>query len=232
MYLLFSAFLVLVGCTPILVKQKALDKAALETRLPDKSLLQKASGGERTLTPGPLWLASLNPQKELTFLGVTGEEDHAYGALLEIDLSKERLSYLPLRADETPLSLLADLDRRAALEELVTAWPEGRGRLACPLVKDVSLHEISERLTFPIPQPRQIFAVAANYPSHLFTDLSLPKKTELIDLLRQARPRLFQKYPPIAAPGASLSGKNPLCRAPRSVWIDYGSGSSSSPYLG
>jgi 2-keto-4-pentenoate hydratase/2-oxohepta-3-ene-1,7-dioic acid hydratase in catechol pathway len=195
-------------------KQKALNVAALETRLPDKSLLQKASGGERSLTPGPLWLANLSPQKELTFIGVTGEGDHAYGALLEIDLSQEQLRYLPLPANETPISLLADPDRRAALEELVTAWPEGKGRFVGPLVRDVSLHEISERLTFPIPQPRQIFAVAANYPSHLFTDLSLPTKSELIDLLRLARPRLFQKYPPVAAPGESLSGKNPYAEPP------------------
>jgi 2-keto-4-pentenoate hydratase/2-oxohepta-3-ene-1,7-dioic acid hydratase in catechol pathway len=204
----------LVGCAPITVKQKALNDAALETRLPDKRLLQKSPGGERTLTPGPLWLARLTPQKELTFIGVTGEEDHIYGALLEVDLSKELLRYLPLPADETPISLLSDPDRRAALEELVTTSPEQMGRFAYPLVRDVSLYEISERLTFPIPQPRQIFAVAANYPSHLFTDLSLPKKSELIDLLRLARPRLFQKYPPVAAPGESLSGKNPYAQPP------------------
>lgn len=213
-YICFFLLFVAVGCTQTLFKPRALDNAALENRPTVESLLQKAPAGERTLAPEPLWLATLEPQKELTFLGVTGEDDHTYGALLEIDLSNERLRYLPLPADAPPLSILAKPEQRAALEELVAAWPEGRGHLVEPLVRDIPLHKVSERLTFPIPQPKQIFAVAANYPSHLFTDLSLPGKAELIDLLRHARPRLFQKYPPVAAPGDSLLGMSPFAEQP------------------
>jgi 2-keto-4-pentenoate hydratase/2-oxohepta-3-ene-1,7-dioic acid hydratase in catechol pathway len=203
-----------VGCSPTMVKQNALDKAALETRLPDNSLIQTVPGGERKLTPGPLWLASLKPQKELTFLGVQDEGGQSYGAILEIDLINDRLRYLPLMADETPLSILAKPERRVVLEKLVKIWDEGRGSVAENQIREVLLHEVSERLTFPIPQPRQIFAVAANYPSHLFDDLSLPRESELIELLQLARPRLFQKYPPVAAPGDSLLAKNPYAVQP------------------
>lgn len=209
-------------------KPEALDNTALEARLPVASLLQSSPGGERVLPSGPLWLATLKPQQELTFLGVAGEEDHAYGVLLEIDLENERLRYLPLPAGKSPLSILMQPERRAALEKQVMDWPEAKSRISELLVKNIPLHQVQERLTSPIPQPKQIFAVAANYPSHLFIDLSLPDKSQLIERLRQARPRLFQKYPPVAAPGDSSSGQEAYSdlpgpfgpiNAPSQVWI-------------
>lgn len=191
-----------------MAKPEAMDSAAIETRLPIASLLQKTRDGELALVPGPLWLADLKPQQELTFLGVLGAEDHAYGVLLEIDSGNTRLRYLPLPVGESPLSILTQPERRTALEKQVMAWPETKNTFTDLPVRDIPLHEINDRLTSPIPQPRQIFAVAANYPSHLFIDLSLPDKSGLIARLRQARPRLFQKYPPVAAPGDSSSGRD------------------------
>lgn len=193
------------GCAPVLVKPGALDEAALRERLPAENLLQQISGGEQILEPGPAWLAGIDPQQELTFLGVAGADDHNFGVLLEIDLEYGRLRYLPLPGDETPLTILTDPDRRAALEAFVKPWPDGLGRVSGPLVRDIPLTEIENRLVAPVPQPQQIFAVAANYPSHLFTDLALPEKADLITRLREARPRIFRKYPPVAAPGSSES---------------------------
>jgi 2-keto-4-pentenoate hydratase/2-oxohepta-3-ene-1,7-dioic acid hydratase in catechol pathway len=94
------------------------------------------------------------------------------------------------------------------------AWSDAKSGFADLPVRDIPLHLVQERLTSPIPQPRQIFAVAANYPSHLFIDLSLPHKSGLIARLRQARPRVFQKYPPVAAPGDSLSGQEAYADLP------------------
>lgn len=191
-----------------MVKPKALDNHALDIRLPVANLLQKVSGGEQALTPGPNWLAELNPQQELTFLGVAGEVDHAYGALLEIDLENERMCYLPLPDGNAPLDILTQPERLTALKKQVMAWSEkGRSCSAELCVREIPLQQVQKRLTSPIPRPKQIFAVAANYPSHLFFDLSLHDKPGLVARLRKARPRLFQKFPPVAAPGDSSPGQ-------------------------
>lgn len=200
-------FFILAGCAPAIVKQVGLDNHALQTRLPVASLLQAETGDEWVLTPGPLWLASLRPQQELTFLGIKGAADHAYGVLFEIDLDNDRLRYLPLPTGESPLSILTQPERLAVLEKQVMDWPEAKNRFTDLPVRDISLLQVKERLTSPIPEPKQIFAVAANYPSHLFIDLSLPDKPGLIARLKKARPRLFRKYPPVAAPGDSTSGQ-------------------------
>ncbi|MBW2476052.1 MAG: fumarylacetoacetate hydrolase family protein [Deltaproteobacteria bacterium] len=207
--LCYMALSVLTGCTTVLYKQKAVDMAALAQRLPDSRLLQPAAGGEQVLSPDEAWLSAIKPQKQLTFIGITGETDHAFGALLEIDLNKKYLRYLPLPSDETPLSILNNPENLITLRDIVQSWPSGSGRFGPSFTRTIPLTQIHERLAAPIPPPKQIVAVAANYPSHLFNDLALSDNAQLIGQLRQARPRIFQKYPPVSAPvETSVSGKD------------------------
>lgn len=193
--------LLLSGCSPALFKPKSQDQAALAKRLPAKDLLQALQNGEQAMVPGPAWLSDLNPLKKITFIGVTNEPDHIFGTLLKIDLETNQLHYIPLSPDENPLTILADPERTMALEKLVMMWSKGMKLSPWTSIKTLSLNDLTKHLTSPIPRPGRIYAVAANYPSHLFSDLSLPEKKELITQLRQSRPRIFQKYPPVAAPG-------------------------------
>ncbi len=235
LYFLLSA---MTGCSPERVKPGAFDDTALRDRLPAADLLRSITASEQTLTPGPAWLAGLDSQQELTFLGVSGVDDHSFGVLLDIDSETERLRYLPLATGATPLSILSDPGRRAALKKLLMSWSqEGRGPDAALQIKEISFDEMATRLSAPIAQPKQIYAVAANYPSHLFSDLSLPEKTELIARLQQARPRIFRKYPPVPAPGEAgksagawitLPGPLDTISAPEQVKIPSLSGQNRS----
>jgi len=197
--------LLLTGCSAKFAKLEAQDHTALTKRLPTKGLLQEMKDGEQAISPGPDWLAGINPRKNLIFLGVTGEPDHVFGTLLNIDLKANILHYAPLSPEDTPLTVLADREQRMALKELTMSWSEEAESLAGTSVRTIPLDNLNKKLTSPIPRPGRIYAVAANYPSHLFVDLSLPDKKELITHLQKARPRIFQKYPPVAAPGDSAA---------------------------
>lgn len=206
--------LLLSGCSPEFVKPKAQDQEALAKQLPAKDLLQTLQSGEQMIFPDPAWLSGIDSLKTLTFLGITNETDHIFGLLLKIDLETNQLHYIPLSMDENPLTILADSERAMALEKLVMMWSKGMELSPGTSIKTLPLEDLTKRLTSPIPRPGRIFAVAANYPSHLFFDLSLPEKKELITQLRKSRPRIFQKYPPVAAPGEPPAGQEVYAELP------------------
>lgn len=206
--------LLLTGWSPSVVKPKAQDQSTLKKRLPAKNLLETIAEGEQAMKPGPAWLADVNPVNALTFMGITGEPDHAYGLLLKIDPKSNRLFYAPLSPGDTPLTILADSERRASLEKSVKEWTEKKKFLAENTVRTLSLDDLTSRLTSPIPRPGRIYAVAANYPSHLFIDLSLPDKKKLLRHLKKSRPRIFQKYPPVPAPGESAAEADAYAELP------------------
>jgi len=213
--------LLLTGCSSEFTKPEAQDLTVLTKRLPTKGLLQEMKDGEQAISPGPDWLTGINPRKNLIFLGVTGEPDHVFGTLLKIDLNANILHYAPLSPEDTPLTILADKEQRMALKELTRSWSEEAESLAGTSVRTISLDNLNQKLTSPIPCPSRIYAVAANYPSHLFMDLSLPDKKELIAHLQKSRPRIFQKYPPVAAPGNLLQTVKPMqnCQVPSAPWL-------------
>ena len=97
--------LLLTGCSSEFAKPEAQDHTVLTKRLPTKGLLQEMKDGEQAISPGPDWLAGINPRKNLIFLGVTGEHDHVFGTLLNIDLKANILHYAPLSPKDTPCLL-------------------------------------------------------------------------------------------------------------------------------
>jgi len=192
--------LLLTGCAAPAVKTDAWDAAALERSLPQAGLLGRI-GDERVVHPGAEWLAGLPAGEDLTFLGVRDAAGPAFGVLLAVDAAAGEVRYLPLPPGETPLALLADPLKRSALAERVEAIPRAGEAPTDDGVRALPLGDLERRLTSPIPAPQNIFAVAANFPSHLRTDLAWSGSPELRDRLRAARPRVFRKYPPVSPPG-------------------------------
>ena len=107
-----------------------------------------------------------------------------YARVLEIDVTADRLRLELLPPDETPLDAIEGVDG-ADGEEI-----------------DVSLGGAIQdrRLGPPLPAPGHVFAVAANFPSHLVHDLAFPEARDRRSELAASRPRVFLKYPPVSPP--------------------------------
>lgn len=204
------ALLALAGCAGPLVKPGAFDPAVLrETPLPANRLHEERGGQEIVVEESAEWMR-LRPE-HLTFVGYrTSATERLYCLVLECVPDEDRLTLLPLAPGETSLSVLASSERRAELALTMQryaadrALPEG----APPI--SIRLHDaIAERkLGPPIPDPKRVLAVAANYPSHLEHDLATDPS--YIAAIARTPPRLFLKHPPQLPPGQTLAVELPF----------------------
>jgi 2-keto-4-pentenoate hydratase/2-oxohepta-3-ene-1,7-dioic acid hydratase in catechol pathway len=194
-----ALLVVLAGCRAPVVKTDALDEALLARRPLPADQLEADGRGEWRLTPGAAWLADVDPAARLTFAGWrTGGGGVVFAVVLVCDPAADRLVLLPLHADETPLDVLGSADRAAALRAATRADADALAEH----VIETSLRDAIEqrRLGPPIPTPRHVFAVAANYPSHLAHDLARRDTASKRRALAAARPRVFLKFPPTPPP--------------------------------
>jgi len=184
--------LLLGACSAPVSKPDALDLVALGKHR--EHLLSEAS--LELDPPGPKWLHGIDPHVNLTFARLRGDIS-GYVLLLDLDPATDRLVLWPLPPGETPLDNLNDPVRRRQLQGMVAAPEPPKDAL------ELSLADLLAEQAFdlPLPQPRQVFAVAANYPSHLSGDLAQKMDEERIGRLQAARPRIFVKFPPVAPPG-------------------------------
>jgi len=114
------------------------------------------------------------------------------------------LTLLPLAAGETSLSVLATPERRAELNEVLRRYAQDKALPAGVEPIPLALREAvaERRLGPPIPDPKRVLAVAANYPSHLEHDLATNPSS--IEAIAQTPPRLFLKHPPQGPPGIEM----------------------------
>ena len=192
------------GCAGPLVKPDSFDPAVLgETPLPGGRLQPAVDGEELVVEHSAEWMR-LRPE-HLTFVGYrTTDGERLYCLVLECVPEEDRLTLLPLGAEETSLSVLADPARRG---ELTAAWvryaqdralPEGVEPISIALREAMT----DRRLGPPIPDPQRVLAVAANFPSHLEHDLATDPG--LVASIAKTPPRLFLKYPPQPPPGTEI----------------------------
>lgn len=189
------------SCSSPVVKAGAWDRGLVERLSQDGRIEQGTPGaGERIVHPGNAWLV-VDPER-LSFVRLRDESERGrYAVVLACRPENDLLLLLPLGEDETPLDALDDDVRSAELRERVRAAradPEHPPGDAVALSASEAVED--KRLGPPLPEPRRILAVAANFASHLVHDLDL--SPEVIDAFRSTPPRVFQKHPPLPAPGS------------------------------
>ena len=204
------AFVLGAACASPLVKPDAFDRQVLqEEPLPSTHLHPALDGAELVVEESADWMR-LWPDR-LTFVGYrTGSNERIYCLVLECLPEEDRLTLLPLAEGETSLSVLAMPERRAELTEAVKRYAQDRAMPEGVELISVALRDAvaDRRLGPPIPDPRRVFAVAANYPSHLVHDLET--KPENVEKIARTPPRLFLKHPPQPPPGTELPSDLPF----------------------
>lgn len=194
------ALLIAASCSLPLVKSDAFDPDVLERARARPGLIEPALDGEEMVVAQSVEWMRLRPGDHLTFVGIRPEQGQIqYCVALECAPERDELIVLPLSGDETPLTVLADIDRRQKLAKLVLDYR--RDRLPIDRASTLSLRQLIDenRIGPPIPDPRRVLAVAANYPSHLQYDLDTDPAQ--FDLIAKTPPRLFVKHPPQPPPG-------------------------------
>lgn len=187
------------SCANPVVKPEALDERLL-TALRDSGQLQR----ERALEEDVLQVGSdrwmrVSPDSPLTFCGLrAGEGRIDYALVLECEPAQDSLRLLPLAEGETPLQALGRLERREELERVRSRYREGSPPDG--MVEESVARLIEEKLFAPpLPTPGRIVATAANFQGHLVHDLDVD--AGVIERFRATPARVFQKHPPMEAPG-------------------------------
>ena len=204
-----SCILFLSACAGPLVKPAAFDPAVLREP-PLASRVHPAMDGEELVVEESADWMQLWPES-LTFVGYrTRAQGTTYCLVLECVPDEDRLTLLPLAEGETSLSVLAVPERRAELNDVLKRFAQERALPAGIDPISIRLREAiaEQRLGPPIPDPKRVLAVAANFPSHLEHDLATDPGS--IEAIAQTPPRLFLKHPPQPPPGTQLASDMPF----------------------
>jgi 2-keto-4-pentenoate hydratase/2-oxohepta-3-ene-1,7-dioic acid hydratase in catechol pathway len=196
--------LLIAGCGTPVVKVAAFDRDVLSQIPLPAERLRAVSHGEHVVAPGSAWLSDVVRDDRLTFAALRQPDGtHEYAAVVACDPSSDQLALLPLANGRTPLEVLEHPAARADLHGRVTRLRSQRDAAKEAGVKILSLEDTIDagRLTAPIPAPRRIYAVAANFPSHLRHDLAIALSPAQRAALRTARARVFLKHPRTTATG-------------------------------
>jgi len=197
------------GCASPIVKPEAFDPDVLSRARSRGPLITPDLDGEELLVADSVEWMRLRPGDDLTFVGLRPAAGKiAYCLALECVPERDLLVVLPLNDGETPLTALGDGNRRAALTASLRQYrqdPVGMDQLV-----SLSLREAidQKKLGPPIPDPRRVLAVAANFPSHLLHDLATDPPC--LAAIAKTPPRIFLKFPPQPPPGTELPSELPF----------------------
>jgi len=197
------------ACSAPAVKPDAFDPELLERRPLPADFLVPAPRGERQVVRDPAWLA-IDAGAAPTFAALReADGTEAFVYVVDCAALEDRLVVLPLATGETPLEVLGSSER---LTELAGARERYLAGDAAGMRTLSMLEAMTERrLASPLPPPKHVFAVAANYPSHLRSDLARPEVAERAEEFGKTRARVFLKHPPtrpavVANTGRTYSG--------------------------
>jgi 2-keto-4-pentenoate hydratase/2-oxohepta-3-ene-1,7-dioic acid hydratase in catechol pathway len=203
-----AAALAFVSCSTPLAKPEALDPDVLARVRSVQGLLESAvAGDEYVVTPSPEWMR-LRPGDDLTFVGIRRDGVLQFCVALECAPARDELVVLPLATDETPLTVLANATRKAELTDALRRYRSEPAAVSAAVVVPLREAMANNRIGPPIPDPKRVIAVAANYPSHLQYDLET--EPEQIEKIATTPPRLFLKHPPQAVPGTTMPSDLPF----------------------
>ena len=200
-----------IGCSTKIVKPKALDTSFLESNYKLNKLLKKAEDEQSIVNPDILWMDGIDSRTDLTFAALRQEAGKKIFCLvLDCSPDKDSLILLPLESDETPISVLADNRKLRDLRQIAELYnPEKT--LHDEIIR-VSIKEAIHKklLGSPLPEPKHIYAVAANFPSHLNYDLAIDDIESKKKILNKALARVFLKYPAVNPPPMQIFDENSL----------------------
>jgi 2-keto-4-pentenoate hydratase/2-oxohepta-3-ene-1,7-dioic acid hydratase in catechol pathway len=190
-----------VGCNPTVFKDGALDSKLLKKRPVPGNLVKTSGNGKQVVEPDILWMSGIDSSENLAFAGLRQKPDSVtYCLVIECDPVEDSLVLWPLAPEETPVSVLLDENRLQQLKHIIrnySSLQKDSTHIIRTSIKDV----ISKRiLGTPLPEPTHIYAVAANYPSHLKFDLAIKNIEENRKILEKGRARVFLKYPATRPP--------------------------------
>jgi 2-keto-4-pentenoate hydratase/2-oxohepta-3-ene-1,7-dioic acid hydratase in catechol pathway len=198
------------ACASPLVKPEAFDALVLtQEPLPATRLHEALEGDELVVEESADWMR-LRPE-HLTFASYRVDAaERRYCLVLECVPEEDRLTLLPLEPGETSLSVLASSERRAELNEAARRYAQERAMPSGAEPISVALRDAvaERRLGPPIPDPRRVLAVAANFPSHLRHDLATDEAS--VAAIAKTPPRLFLKHPPQPPPGTEMAPDLPF----------------------
>ena len=202
---LHALVLVTTACGTPVVKPDTFARDVLEREPLPARYLQRVGGGEIRVDLDPGWMGDVDPTANLVFARVRPGLDAGVGEertclVLACLPEQDRLVLLPLEARESALDVLADGARREQARARVASWNAGGAE---PDALEISIRAaVRDRLLgSPLPAPKHVFAVAANFPSHLRHDLAIDLDGEARAALSSARPRVFLKHPPVEIEG-------------------------------
>ena len=198
---------VLVGCASPVVKREVFDPGVLAQQPLPAAQLRDGESEETVVVPSTAWMAT-DTRRNLTFVQYRPEDGEPFFCLvLGCEPATDSLVLQPLDPDESPLAALARPKRAAELRAATTSWAVDPANAAAEALL-LSLHEVvdGKQLGPPVPTPGRIFGVASNFPSHLEHDLAIDP--ELFERVATSRPRVFQKHPPVPAPGMATHEAN------------------------
>jgi 2-keto-4-pentenoate hydratase/2-oxohepta-3-ene-1,7-dioic acid hydratase in catechol pathway len=196
------------ACAATVVKPEAWDAGRIQSELARQRLHPDPDiGDELRLEPGPQWMTSLDPARRLIFAGlrdagITEGPASRYALLVAVDEARGELTLVPLDPGESPVVAAMDPRRRAALKELRDALrrnPDPERTISLGLDEVIS----ERRLAPPIPAPGNMLLVAANFPSHLESDLAGDDAVDARSRMDDIRVRVFRKQPPHLPEGVS-----------------------------
>jgi len=174
-------------------KRGAIDPSVLDLPAP-RAHVSEPHAGERVLTPDAGWMGTVDVRDDLVFVRVRLDDGtRPFAVVVTCDPPSDRLVVRPLSAGMTPLALLAD---EKALDQHRRPAEAG-----APPTIELSLRDViaRRRLGSPIPAPKRVFAVAANFPSHVQYDLHFEELDAYRSPISSARARLFAKRLPTDA---------------------------------
>ncbi len=191
---------ILTGCGSEDLKEEALDRDFFSrTPLPG-AYITNEPGEAHVIQTGRHWMGRVDAGAGLTFANWRGADGiQRFCIVVLCDPDEDRLELLPLEGRESPLTVLTTPARRQSYERRLAALRQ-EGAATPPdalIVSALSTAIEDKRLGPPLPPPRQLLAVAANFPSHLAEDLAIAD-AKVIEALRGTRPRVFMKYPPVS----------------------------------
>ena len=198
------------GCGTPVVKVAAFDTDVLKAAPLPAAFMRPAPHGEHLIQPALAWLSDIDPTDALVFTALRQAGGTTqYALVVACDPETDRLAILPLGNEQTPLGILSDRAARADLRQRVVQMRSGleAGERANGL-RVLSIREAIDKqlVASPIPVPRRIYAVAANFPSHLRYDLAIALSPTRRAALGVRRARVFLKYPATTAGGEVVEG--------------------------
>ena len=194
-FLIALIFFYNASCSASSSKLDALDEEYLSQKPIPANYIKEDQNGLKHIKPETAWFSDIPTTSKLVFARLRANDNaESFAIVANIDHENDEIVFLLLENNESPLDVLAKNEKKSYY---LNKLKEFQSKKSLPGIQSYSLKKLiaENQLASPLPEPTHIFAVAANYPSHLKYDLGIKNATSYVNVLASARPRVFLKYP-------------------------------------